>query len=104
MGTHAAPRLRLPTPLHRLLNSDGERHPTENVLAFVTLGLGLCALVAATNAGWHVAGAWMGLVGAVLGGVDQFISKTTGERWVIITGLVASGLGFVLNLANGGLM
>lgn len=104
MGTHASPRLRLPEPLHRLINTDGKRHPKENALAFATLGLGILSLVAATNADWHVPGAWMGLVGAVVGGVDQFISATRGERWIIVSGLVASGLGFALNLANGGLM
>jgi hypothetical protein len=50
-----------------------------------------------------VLGSWIGLVGAVTGGFDQFISKTRGERWIIIVGLVGSALGFGLNLANGGL-
>jgi hypothetical protein len=94
---------RLPAPLHRLINTDGARHPKENALAFLTLGLGVLSLIAATNEDWHVPGAWMGLVGAVLGGIDQFISKTRGERWIIVTGLIASALGFALNLANGGL-
>lgn len=95
---------RLPEPLNHWLNSDGQPHPRENTLAFVTLGLGLLSLVAATNAEWHVVGAWMGLVGAIIGGIDQFISATTGERWIIVTGLIASALGFALNLANGGLV
>jgi hypothetical protein len=95
--------MRLPEPLNHMINSDGERHPKENALAFLTLGLGILSLIAATNADWHVPGSWMGLVGALVGGFDQFISKTRGERWIIVTGLVASALGFALNLANGGL-
>jgi hypothetical protein len=95
--------LRLPAPLHRLINTDGTRHPKENALAFLTLGLGVLSLIAATNEDWHIPGSWVGLVGAVIGGIDQFISKTRGERWIIVIGLIASALGFALNLANGGL-
>ena len=94
---------RLPGPLHRLINTDGERHPKENALAFLTVGLAVVSLVCAALPAWHVLGSWTGLVGTATGGVDQFISKTRGERWVIIIGLVASALGFGLNLANGGL-
>lgn len=95
--------MRLPEPLHHWINSDGQRHPMENALAFLSLGLALASLVAATQPAWHIAGSWMGLVGALVGGYDQFISKTRGERWVIVVGLVGSALGFALNLANGGL-
>jgi hypothetical protein len=103
-GTNRGRGRRLPHPLARWLNTDGQRHPKENALAFVTLGLGLASLICATQPDWHIAGGWMGLVGAVLGGFDQFISKTRGERWIIIVGLVASALGFALNIANGGLL
>ena len=94
---------RLPGPLHRLINTDGRRHPRENALAFVSLGLAVVSLVSATQPGWHVAGSWAGMVGAFLGGFDQYISKTRGERWIIIVALIGSALGFVLNIANGGL-
>jgi hypothetical protein len=94
---------RLPHPLNRWLNTDGQRHPKENALAFLSLGLAVVALVSATQPAWHVAGSWAGLVGALVGLFDQFISKTRGERWIIVVGLVGSALGFVLNLANGGL-
>jgi len=87
-----------------LINTDGQRHPRENALAFATLALGLLSLLAATNPDFHVPGAWMGLVGTIIGGIDQFISATRGERWIIVTGLVASAVGFALNLANGGLV
>jgi hypothetical protein len=89
--------------LNRMLNTDGRRHPMENALAFATVGLAVVSLVCAAAPAWHVLGSWAGLVGAVTGGWDQFISKTRGERWVIVVGLVASALGFALNLANGGL-
>jgi hypothetical protein len=94
---------RLPRPLHRLINTDGRRHPTENALAFLSLGLAVVSLVSATQPSWHVAGSWAGLVGALVGGFDQYISKTRGERWIIVVGLVGSALGFALNVANGGL-
>jgi hypothetical protein len=94
---------RLPRPLHRLINTDGRRHPKENALAFLALGLAVVSLVAATQPSWHVAGSWTGLVGACAAAYDQYISKTRGERWVIIVALIGSALGFALNLANGGL-
>ena len=92
-----------PHPLNRWLNTDGRRHPKENALAFLCVGLAAISLVCATAPSWHVLGAWTGLLGALVGGFDQFISKTRGERWIIVAGLVASALGFALNLANGGL-
>jgi len=95
---------RLPHPLTRWLNTDGQRHPKENALAFVSLGLAVASLVCASQPAWHIPGGWMGLAGAVIGGVDQFISKTRGERWIIVVGLIGSALGFALNLANGGLL
>jgi hypothetical protein len=96
-------RPRRPGPLFRMLNTDGQRHPKENAMALATVLLAAVSLVCATAPAWHVLGAWTGLVGALVGGYDQFISKTRGERWVIVVGLVASALGFALNLANGGL-
>jgi hypothetical protein len=95
--------IRLPGLLHRLINTDGERHPKENALAFLTVGLAIVSLACAALPAWHVLGSWTGLVGAATGGFDQFISKTRGERWIIIVGLVGAALGFGLNLANGGL-
>jgi hypothetical protein len=94
---------RLPGPLHRLINTDGRRHPRENALAFLSLGLAVVSLVCATQQGWHIAGSWAGMVGAFAAGFDQYISKTRGERWIIVVGLVGSALGFALNVANGGL-
>lgn len=93
-----------PHLLNRWLNTDGRRHPKENALAFLSLGLALASLVCATQPDWHIPGGWMGLAGALIGGFDQFISKTRGERWIIVVGLVGSALGFALNLANGGLL
>jgi hypothetical protein len=94
---------RLPGPLHRLINTDGRRHPRENALAFLSLGLATVSLVCAAQPAWHVTGSWCGMFGALIGGFDQFISATRGERWIIVIGLVGSALGFALNLANGGL-
>jgi hypothetical protein len=94
---------RLPGPLHRLINTDGRRHPRENALAFLSVGLAIVSLVCTFQATWHIVGSWTGLFGAVVGGFDQYISKTRGERWIIVVGLVGSALGFFLNVGNGGL-
>lgn len=102
-SAHRGNRLHLPQPLDRWINTDGKPHPKENALAFATLTLGIVALVVATNADRHIAGSWIGLLGVVVGLYDQMISATRGERWIIITGVIASGLGFALNMANGGL-
>ena len=51
----------------------------------------------------HVLGTVTGALGVLLGIYDQYLSATTAERWVIVFGLGASGVGLALGLANGGL-
>jgi hypothetical protein len=89
---------------HVTLNTDGRPHPLQNTLAVTTLVLGLISLVMTPWAGLHVPGAWFGLVGGGTGAASQMLSATTAERWVTVFGLGLCGIGFVLNLANGGLV
>lgn len=85
------------------LNTDGERHPKENALAFLALGLGIVSLLTAFDADLRFVGALTGLAGLVIGLYDQYISATTGERWVIVPAVGVSALGLALALANGAL-
>ncbi|MER7398345.1 hypothetical protein ABT381_22875 [Streptomyces sp. NPDC000151] len=86
-----------------LLNSDGKAHPLENALAAVTLVLGLVAVISAYFTHLHLLSSWAGLIGICTGAWGQFISVTTGERFLLIIGLGASALGFFLGMAHGGL-
>ncbi|MFI8995617.1 hypothetical protein [Streptomyces sp. NPDC053542] len=86
-----------------LLNSDGKAHPVENTLAAVTLVLGLIAVISAYFTHLHLLSSWAGLFGIGTGAWGQFISVTTGERFVLIIGLGAAALGFFLGMAHGGL-
>ncbi|MCF6522188.1 hypothetical protein [Streptomyces sp. JJ36] len=94
--------------LRGLLNSDGRAHPVENGFAGVTALLGVVAFVAAllTQAGTaelHLLASWAGLAGVLAGGWGQYISATTGERFVVIVGMGAAAFGLFLGMANGGL-
>jgi FtsH-binding integral membrane protein len=107
----AAPRAdtakRLP---HLTLNTDGKRHPVENVLAVCTLVAGLVACIAGFLANYtvtqpwaHVIATWLGLATMLIGLYSQLVSATRQERMLIVTGLVAGFVGLALGLANGGL-
>lgn len=85
------------------LNSDGKPHPLENSLAAVTVLLGAVAFVTGFFPGLNVMASWVGLVGIVAGAWGQFISATTAERFLLIIGLGAAGVGFYLGMAHGGL-
>ncbi|MBO8193888.1 hypothetical protein ITI46_19790 [Streptomyces oryzae] len=86
------------------LNTDGKRHPVENSFAAATIVLGLIAAISAWWPGLHVLGSWTGLVGILTGAWGQYISATTGERFVMIIGLGAAAVGFYLGVAHGGLV
>ena len=88
---------------HFILNSDGKRHPLENVASVVSMALGILAVVCATIPSMHVVASWSGGVGLVVGLWSQLISATTAERVVNVTAITLSGLGLLFGLAHGGL-
>lgn len=88
---------------HFILNTDGKSHPLENTGAAITAILGAVAAVCAFFPSMHLLGSWSGLVGMGTGLWAQMISATTAERFVIITGVVLSGIGLLFGLAHGGL-
>ena len=86
-----------------LFASDGKPHPLQDTLLAVTLALGLTAFISAQFHNLHLLSSWTGLVGIATGAYGQWISETTRERFGLIVGLGASGVGFFLGMAHGGL-
>ncbi|KJK40178.1 membrane protein [Streptomyces variegatus] len=88
-----------------LFASDGKPHPLQDALLAVTLVLGLTSfLTAIIDDDLHLLSSWAGLVGIFTGAYGQWISETTRERFGLILGLGASGVGFFLGMAHGGLI
>ncbi|MFF5974995.1 hypothetical protein ACFY7C_26160 [Streptomyces sp. NPDC012769] len=92
-----------PDPGHSLFATDGKPHPLQDTLVAVTLVLGVLSFVTAQFHHLHVLSSWTGLIGILAGGYGQFISATTRERFLLIIGLGAAGVGFYLGMAHGGL-
>lgn len=86
-----------------LLNTDGRAHPLQNGLAGAAVLLGLAALVCGFFPGLHLVASWTGLLGLAAGLWGQMISETTAERFLLVVGLGAAGIGFYLGMARGGL-
>ncbi|MFF9814582.1 hypothetical protein [Streptomyces sp. NPDC014006] len=87
-----------------LFATDGKSHPLQDSLLVLTLALGLLAFITAlVSDDLHLLSSWAGLVGILVGAYGQWISVTTRERFGIIVGLGASGVGFLLGMAHGGL-
>jgi hypothetical protein len=86
-----------------LFATDGKPHPLQDTLLAVTLVLGMTAFVTAMFDSLHLVSSWAGLVGIVTGAYGQWISVTTRERFGLILGLGAAGVGFFLGMAHGGL-
>lgn len=89
--------------LSAALNSDGKPHPVENTFVALTVVLGALAAISSLWTGLHLLSSWSGLIGVLTGAWGQFISATTGERFLLIIGLGASAFGFFLGMAHGGL-
>ncbi|MFJ4278215.1 hypothetical protein [Streptomyces massasporeus] len=88
-----------------LFATDGKPHPLQDALLAVTLVLGLTSFLSAIiDEDLHVLSSWAGLVGILTGAYGQWISETTRERFGLILGLGASGVGFFLGMAHGGLI
>ncbi|MER7894822.1 hypothetical protein ABTX62_01360 [Streptomyces sp. NPDC096046] len=88
-----------------LFATDGKPHPLQDALLAATLVLGLLSfLTAIIEEDLHLLSSWAGLVGILTGAYGQWISETTRERFGLILGLGASGVGFFLGMAHGGLI
>ncbi|MFC5214070.1 hypothetical protein [Streptomyces coerulescens] len=92
-----------PNTVGGLFATDGQSHPIQDTLLVVTLVLGITSFITAQFHFLHLLSSWTGLVGILTGAYGQWISETTRERFGLIVGLGASGLGFFLGMAHGGL-
>ncbi|MEU8654290.1 hypothetical protein [Streptomyces sp. NPDC048737] len=92
-----------PNTAGSLFATDGRPHPLQDTLTAVTLVLGAVAFITAMFHSLHLLSSWAGLVGIFTGAYGQWISETTRERFGLILGLGASGVGFFLGMAHGGL-
>jgi hypothetical protein len=87
-----------------LFATDGKRHPLQDALLAVTLVLGIMSFITAlVDEDLHLLSSWAGLVGILTGAYGQWVSETTRERFGLILGLGAAGVGFFLGMAHGGL-
>ena len=92
-----------------ILNSDGQSHPVENILAIFTLVVGLVSFAlgmiirnAHTGAAIIVIATVTGLVSCLVGLYVQMISSTREQRILIVTGMIAGFVGLALGLSKGG--
>ncbi|MFD7131034.1 hypothetical protein [Streptomyces sp. NPDC059894] len=92
-----------PNTAGSLLATDDRPHPVQDALMAVTLVLGVISFVTAMFHNLHLISSWTGMAGIFTGAYGQWISETTRERFGLILGLGASGIGFFLGMAHGGL-
>ncbi|MDX5562819.1 hypothetical protein PYK79_03765 [Streptomyces sp. ID05-04B] len=92
-----------PNTAGSLLATDDRPHPLQDALLAVTLVLGLTAFITSFFHSLHLLSSWTGLVGILTGAYGQWVSETTRERFGLILGLGASGFGFFIGMAHGGL-
>ncbi|GAB2989705.1 hypothetical protein GCM10023080_064580 [Streptomyces pseudoechinosporeus] len=86
-----------------LFATDHKPHPLQDTLLAVTLVLGATSFITAMFHHLHLISSWTGLLGILTGAAGQFVSVTTRERFGLILGLGAAGVGFMLGMAHGGL-
>ncbi|OIK26574.1 hypothetical protein [Streptomyces malaysiense] len=92
-----------PNTAGSLFATDGKPHPLPDILMAVTLVLGLLSFITSFFPGLHLLTSWAGLVGILTGAYGQWVSVTTRERFGLILGLGASGVGLLIGMSNGGL-
>ncbi|MER6268221.1 hypothetical protein [Streptomyces sp900105755] len=92
-----------PNTAGSLFATDGKTHALQDSLMAVTLVLGLIAFITSFFHGLHLLSSWAGLIGLFTGLYGQWVSITTRERFGLILGLGASGIGFFIGMAHGGL-
>jgi hypothetical protein len=88
--------------LQLTLNSDGQRHPLLNAVAFLTLACGVTAFVLGLYHSQHLIPSILGIVAFGVGLVAQMMSATREQRVLIVAGLVAGFVGMGLGIAHGG--
>jgi hypothetical protein len=94
----------------QILNSDGQRHPVENVVAVVILLDGLVAFVLGlivrnvptAGSALHIIATATGLLAVLAGLFAQMASSTREQRVLIVTGMIAGFVGLALGLSHGG--
>jgi hypothetical protein len=96
-------------PRTSILNSDGQPHPTENIMVIFTLVAGLASFVlglivrdthAATAV--HIIATATGLAAMGIGLYAQMVSSTRNQRVLIVTGIIAGFVGLAIGLSRGG--
>ena len=87
-----------------LLRTDGRSHPKENRLAVGAGVIGLVAITLGLIVETHVFGAIAGLIGFPIALYSQMLSRTSGERWLNVIGMIGSFVGLALSVAHGGFM
>ncbi|MGW2960585.1 hypothetical protein ACWDGI_19130 [Streptomyces sp. NPDC001220] len=92
-----------PNTAGSLFATDGKTHPLQDSLMAVTLALGLIAFITSFFHSLHLLSSWTGLIGICTGLFGQWVSITTRERFGLILGLGAAGIGFFIGMAHGGL-
>ncbi|SCE27861.1 hypothetical protein GA0115252_138726 [Streptomyces sp. DfronAA-171] len=92
------------SPLRTRSSPETDAHtPFTNTLTALTLVLGFLAFISSFFHSFHLLSSWAGLAGLALGGWGQFISATTRERFGLIIGMGAAGIGLLVGMAHGGL-
>jgi ammonia channel protein AmtB len=97
-------------PRQNILNSDGHRHPVQNILTICTLVTGLASFVLGMilrnvphlPPAVHVTGTAAGLAAMLVGLYTQMVSSTREQRVLIVTGIIAGFVGLALGLSKGG--
>ncbi|MET8560640.1 hypothetical protein ABZV75_08490 [Streptomyces flaveolus] len=92
-----------PNTAGSLFATDGKAHPLQDTLMAVTLVLGLLSFITCFFHSLHLLTSWTGLVALFTGVYGQWISVTTRQRFGLILGLGAAGVGFLIGMAHGGL-
>ena len=83
-------------------NSDGQRHPVENILTMFTFLAGLISFAVGFIVSAHFAATVIGLVAFVVGLYAQLVSNTREQRVFIMAGMIAAFVGAGLSIAHGG--
>jgi uncharacterized membrane protein HdeD (DUF308 family) len=92
-----------------ILNSDGQRHPVQNVLTIFTLVVGLISFVlglivrnAHPGEAVHIIATATGLLAILVGLCVQMVSSNRNQRVLIVTGIIAGFVGLAIGVSRGG--